>query len=142
MRERRKSPRSKRYFLGTIQAKNRKITITVKNLSLEGMGITLDEDLLVGSDITVTLLHKFSHRAYGAENIDLTIPATVVWARKLADRGSLKDIDDNAPYEDTETEFEAGLQLKFPSEGIQAQYESLLDKIIEEDRNDQIRLNE
>ena len=132
MRERRKYPRRKKVYLGKIEAGGEKTAVTVNNLSQEGMGITLNEELEIGTVIKITLLHEFAGRAYKGEKIELTLPVRVMWTKELPPRGP--DFSDGVPREITEKEFDTGLKKEFLSEGIKDQYDSLLDKIKREDR--------
>ena len=139
MKERRKHKRNKRYFLGEVMYKGSKLTVTVKNLSKEGMGISLDEEMLIGEPIKITLLHEFTHRAYQSKKLELTFSATVIWTRKVS-LGSVSP-SDKVPYEITETEFETGIKIDFPDEGIKAQYELLVERVAKENHED-YRINE
>ncbi|MBN1521125.1 MAG: PilZ domain-containing protein [Candidatus Aureabacteria bacterium] len=108
-RERRKFPRRKKVYIAELEFKNRKKTITVTNLSKEGIGVCVDEKLEPGTLVDVIFSHEFQDTLSGKKKIRLILPATVVWSKKVFSKGiGLKDYEAG---DEKSVEYDMGLKL-------------------------------
>ena len=111
--ERRKYRRRHRFYVAEVEVNRKKKLVNVINLSKEGIGISLDEDLGIGKEVKLTFSHEFAKGDVKGKEIDLVLWAKVQWIKPVH---SKKD----------ELDYDTGLKLAFLSDETRTAYNALL----------------
>ena len=111
--ERRKHRRRHRFYVAEIEINKKKKFVNVTNLSKEGIGISLDEDLGIGSKVKLAFTHEFTKGDLKGKKIDMVFWAKVQWVKSVHSK-----ID--------ELEYDTGLELIFIPDELSAAYSALL----------------
>lgn len=119
-KERRVTPRFDKIFIAQCEVDGKKTFTTVMDISRSGLGIFIEKPIEIGTNIKIILQHEYKNGAYDSNQINLTLPAKVMWIKEEEPSQEL------GKEEVKDKNYRLGLQLDKLAPEIEKQYLELI----------------